>query len=329
MATLGRVLLGLVLFGVALWWSLALYFRLALPAPVPVVAAGGWLLAAVAVLVAVRPFWRAALVVLVGFGLLALWWGTIRPSNDRDWAPEYAHTPWGELDGDRLTLHNVRNFDYRTETDFTPRWETRTFDLSQITGLSIFMSYWGSPWIAHTFLSWEFADGPPLAISIETRRERTETYSAIRGFFRQFEIFYVAADERDLVRLRTNYRGENVYLYRLATPPATARSLLLDYLKTMNALRDRPAWYNAFSQNCTTAIRTHTKAVGGFAALDWRLLATGHLDRLLYERGAVDTQLPFEQLRAASNVDARAKAADQDPAFSDRIRVGVPEAVRR
>jgi hypothetical protein len=323
--TPGRVLLGLALFAVALWWSLALYFRLELSAPWPAIAAGVWVAAAAAVLVFVRPFRVGALVVMAGFGLLALWWGTLRPSNDRDWAPEYANAPWGELDGDQLTLHNVRNFDYRSETDFTPRWETRTFDLSQITGLDMFISYWGSPWIAHTIMSWEFADGPPLAISIETRRERTETYSAIRGFFRQFEIFYVAADERDVIRLRTNYRGENVYLYRLAGPPERARALLLDYLKTINALRDRPAWYNAFSQNCTTAIRTHTKAVGGFAGLDWRLLATGHLDRMLYERGVVDTRLPFEQLRAASNVDARAKAADQDPAFSARIREGVPK----
>jgi Domain of unknown function (DUF4105) len=150
-----------------------------------------------------------------------------------------------------LVLHNVRNFDYRSETDFTPRWETRTYDLAHLTGLDLVMSYWGSPWIAHTILSRTFADGPPLAISIETRRERAETYSALRGFFREYEIYYVAADERDLVRLRTNYRGEEVYLYRLATPPDRG-ALLLDYVKSMNALRDRPAWYK---RSPTTARR--------------------------------------------------------------------------
>jgi len=322
--TFGRVLLGLALSAVALWWSLALHFRLALPAPWPTVAAALWGVGSLGILVWLRPFRWAALLVLVGFALLALWWSGLRPSNRRDWSPEYANPPWGELEGDRLTLHNVRNFDYRSETDFTERWETRTFDLSRITGLDLFLSYWGSPRIAHTILSWEFADGPPLAISIETRRERTETYSAIRGFFRQFEVFYVAADERDVIRLRTNHRGEDVYMYRLNVSPATARKLLLDYLKTMNALRDRPAWYNALTQNCATAIRTHVQAIGIAAAFDWRLLVTGYVDRMLYDRGAVDTRLPFEQLRAAGRVTERAKAAELDPAFSARIREGVP-----
>jgi hypothetical protein len=322
--TFGLVVLGLALSAVALWWSLALYFRLTLPAPWPTLAAVLWGAAAIGILMWLRPFPWAVALVLVGFGVLGLWWGTIRPSNDRDWAPEYAHPPWGELEGSRLTLHDVRNFEYRTETDFTPRWETRTYDLSKITGLDIFLSYWGSPRIAHTVMSWEFADGPPLAISIETRRERTETYSAIRGFFRQFEVFYVAADERDLIRLRTNYRGEDVYLYRLNVSPETARKLLLDYLKTMNALRARPAWYNALTQNCTTSIRTHVRAIGIAAALDWRLLVTGYVDRMLYDRGAVDTRLPFEQLRSAGRVTERARAADGDPAFSARIREGVP-----
>lgn len=324
MATLGRVLIGVTLSAVALWWSLALYFRLERPAPWPAAVAALWALAALGVLMWLRPFRWAFLLVVVGFGVLSLWWQTIQPSNDRDWSPEYANPPWGEIEGDRLTLHNVRNFEYRSETDFTPRWETRTYDLSAISGADIFLSYWGSPNIAHTIMSWEFADGPPLAISIETRRERTETYSAVRGFFREYEIFYVAADERDLVGLRTNHRDEDVYVYRLRMPPDRARSLLLDYVRTMNALRDRPAWYNAFSDNCTTTIRMHTKAVGGFAGIDWRLLATGYLDRMLYDRGGLDTRLPFEQLKAAGRVTERAKAAGRAPDFSARIRENVP-----
>ena len=324
MRTFGRVLVGLALSAVALWWSLALYFRLARPAPWPAVAAALWGLGAIGALVWLRPFRWPALLVLAGFAMLGLWWWTIQPSNDRDWSPEYANPPWGELQGDRLTLHNVRNFEYRSETDFTPHWETRTFDLSKITGVDIFLSYWGSPTIAHTIMSWEFAEGPPLAISIETRRERTETYSAVRGFFREYEIYYVAADERDLIGLRTNHRSEDVYLYRLRMPPERARALLLDYVKTMNALRDRPAWYNAFSDNCTTSIRMHTKSIGGFAGIDWRLLATGYLDRMLYDGGAVDTRLPFEQLKAAGRVTERAKAAGRNPGFSERIRDAVP-----
>ncbi len=308
----------------AAWWGLALRFRLPGPGWLASAAAVAYGVGTLLVLLRVRPFGRAVLLVLASFAALALWWSAIRPSNDRDWAPEYARTPWGEVAGDRLTLHDVRNFDYRSATDFTPRWETRTYDLSTLTGLDFFMSYWGSPVIAHTILAWTFADAPPLAVSIETRRERTESYSALRGFFREYEIFYVAADERDLIRLRTNHRGEHVYLYRMRTDLERARALLLDYVKSMNALRDRPEWYNALTHNCTTTIRAHTRALGGFAALDWRVLANGYADEMLYERGALDTRLPFEELKAACLVDAKAQAADRDPAFSTRIRDGVP-----
>lgn len=258
-----------------LWWGGALAARLELPAPWPAVAAAGWVLAAGGALLGLRPFRRAVTVLLAANLGLAAWWSTIRPSNHRDGAPEYARVAWGEVEGDRLVMHDVRTFEYRTETEFLPRWETRRWDLRRLTGLDLFLSYWGSPAIAHTILSWQFAEGPPLAISIETRRERGEEYSAWRGFFREFEIAYVAAEERDVIRLRTNVRGEDVYLYRLTLEPAEARALLLDYLRTMRRLRDRPAWYNALTQNCTTAIRTHALAIGGSRRPDWRLLATG------------------------------------------------------
>jgi Domain of unknown function (DUF4105) len=322
--TLLRVAIAVALLLVAAWWSLALRFRLPGPSWLASAVAVAYALGVFLVLLRLRPFRRAVLAVLASFVVLALWWSTIRPSNDRDWAREYAHIPYGELDGDRLTLHNVRNFDYRSEADFTDRWETRTYDLSTLIELDLFMSYWGSPAIAHTILSWVFADGPPLAVSIETRRERTESYSALRGFFREYEICYVAADERDLIRLRTNYRGEDVYLYRLRTQLDRARALLLDYVKSMNELRDRPGWYNALTHNCTTTIRAHTKALGGAAPFDWRLLANGYADQMLYERGALATQVPFTDLKTACLVDAMAKAADQSPAFSERIRDGVP-----
>lgn len=326
MRRLLRVAIAIALVAVAAWWGLALRFRLPAPGWLATGVAAAYVLGVLVVLARWRPFGRAAVAVLASFVVLALWWSTIRASNDRDWAPEYARIPYGELDGDRLTLHNVRDFDYRADGGFTERWETRTYDLAQLTGVDLFMSYWGSPTIAHTIMAWTFADAKPLAVSIETRRERTESYSAVRGFFREYEIFYVAADERDLVRLRTNYRGEDVYLYRLRTDVARARALLLDYVKSMNSLRTRPEWYDAFSHNCTTTIRTHTKALGGFSAIDWRVLANGYADEMLYERGALDTTLPFPQLKTACLVDDKAQAADQDPAFSERIRVGVPSA---
>jgi hypothetical protein len=319
-----RFATAIALLAVVVWWSLALHFRLPGPTWLATAAPIAYALAALVVLVWLRPFWRAVVAVLASFAVLLVWWSMLRPSNDLDWAPEYAHIPYGELEGNRLVLHNVRVFDYRSETDFTPRWEDRTYDLSRLRELDLFMSYWGSPWIAHTILSWVFEDGPPLAISIETRRTRSQEYSALRGFFREYEICYVAADERDVIGLRTNYRGEQVYLYRLRTPPERARAILLDYLASMNALAKEPAWYNALTDNCTTSIRTHVKDIGVASPLDWRILANGYADQMLYERGTVDTRVPFAELKAQSLIVPKAQAAGDGPGFSARIREGVP-----
>jgi len=321
------VVRGLVRIALALalaWGSAALFYTL--PGP-PAVRGALALLVLAAGLGAVllARFGRALAVSAALLLAVSLWWMHLRPSNDADWAPENARTPYGEVEGDQLVLHDVRNFDYRTETDFTEHWETRRYDLSKLRGLDLFLSHWGSPSIAHTILSWDFEGEKPLAISIETRKDKHQQYSAIAGFFRNYPILYVPADERDLVRLRTNYRGEDVWLYRLRMPVPRARALLLDYVASMNRLVDRPEWYNALTENCTTAIRTHVKAVGGAVPLDWRLFANGHLDELLYERGAVNSAIPFEELKQRGHIDERAKAADQDPDFSLRIREGLPD----
>jgi hypothetical protein len=286
----------------------------------------GYVAAMVAAFWLVRPYTRGLAIWCVGFLVMLIWWSRLAPSNDRDWQPDVARLPSVEIRGEVLAVRNIRNFDYRSETDFTPRYEDRTYDMTKLRGLDLFMSYWGSPAIAHTIMSWQFEGSPPLAISIETRKRKGQTYSAVEGFFRQYEIIYVAADERDLVRLRTNYRGEQVYLYRLATPLAHARALLMDYVESMNALVERPRFYNALTDNCTTTIRRHVKHINPDAPpFDWRMLANGYGDRLLYERGTLDTHLAFEELRARSLINASAKAADQDPAFPERIRDGLPD----
>lgn len=304
------------------WGAMALHYAapLRLTNALPLV----WLVACLVLLVRLRPAWRGLAAVALAFALLLAWWSTVTPRNDRDWQPDVARPPTAELRGDLLTVHDVRNFDYRSETDFTPRWETRTYDLSQLTGLDLFMSYWGSPLIAHTIMSWAFADGQHLAISIETRKEVGETYSAVAGFFKQYELYYVAADERDVIRVRTNQRGEHVYLYRLRVPRERARAILLDYVESMNALAATPAWYNAATHNCTTTIRTHVQRIGAAQPWDWRILVNGRADEMLYERGTVDTALPFAELRRRSLIDARAQAAEADPDFSARIRAGSP-----
>lgn len=308
-----------------LWGALALHFAGPRPVLVSDALAAGLVLAGVAVLVRVRPALRALLALAVLAALFTGWWSTVRPRNDRNWLPDVAETATAELDGDRLTVHNVRDFDYRTETDFTPRWETRTYDLARLEGLDLFLSYWGSPSIAHTIMSWSFSDGQHLAISIETRKEEGESYSTVAGFFRQYEIYYVVADERDIVRLRTNHRQphEQVYLYQMRTPLVRARAILLDYIGSINELAAEPEFYNAASANCTTTIRTHVDNIGATMPLDWRLIVNGYIDQMLYEYGVLDTSRPFEAVRAASLINPRAEAADQDPAFSARIREGL------
>lgn len=308
----------------AFWCGLALGFRLPAETVVRHGTGGVFVLAVVASLLWVRPLARKLGALAVLFGAFAAFYATVQPSNDRDWSPEVARPPTAEVRGDTLVVRNVRNFDYRSDTDFTERWEERTYDLSKIEGGDLFLSYWGSPSIAHTIVSWDFADSPPLAISIETRKERGEEYSALRGFFREYELYYVAADERDLVRVRTNYRDEQVYLYRVRMAPADARGLLLDYVATMNDLAANPRWYNAGVDNCTTGIRVHVQHIGAARPWNWRILANGYMDEMMYERGTIDTALPFAELKQASNVVARAKAADRAPDFSARIREGLP-----
>ncbi|HEY2462629.1 MAG TPA: DUF4105 domain-containing protein [Steroidobacteraceae bacterium] len=214
----------------------------------------------------------------------------------------------------------MRDFEYRSETDYDQRWEARTYDLGAIRGFDLFLSYWGPTRIAHTIASWDFADGRHLAISIETRKEKGESYSALRGFFRQYELHYVVADERDVIGLRAGFRGEQVYLYRIRIPVSQARALLIDYLDQVNRIAGHPQWYNALTQNCTTAIRWHGQNVGDSGPWDWRLLLNGSLDQLLYERGQIDTSLPFADLRARSNITERAAAAAGSAFFSARIR---------
>jgi hypothetical protein len=305
------------------WAAAALHFTGPRPALLADGLAAAFVAAGLLVLFTVRPFGRTLATLLVLFAAWAFWWSRVEPRNDRDWQPDVVRTVHVDVDGDRLTFHDVRNFDYRTETDYTPSWEDRTVDLSQLVGMDLFMSYWGAPGIAHTVMGWEFADGQHLAVSIETRKEKGEEYSAVKGFFKQFELYYVVADERDVIRLRTNYRGEEVHLYQLRSPIARARRLLLDYVRSINELHARPAWYNAATANCTTSITRHIRKIGVAFPLDWRVIANGSLDELLYEHGIIDTSRPFPEVRQASLVDARAKAADRDPAFSARIRDGL------
>jgi hypothetical protein len=264
------------------------------------------------------------LAILGLFAAVVGWWLSLSPSNDRAWLPDVARLPRATIDGDRLTIENFRNFQYRTDEDYDAVWETRSWDLSRLRGMDMYLITWGAPGIAHTIASWEFEDAPPIAISIETRKEKGEAYSAVLGFFRQFELYYVVADERDVIGVRASHRDEQVRLYHLNQTTEQARAVLLDYLAQINALAEEPVWYNAATHNCTTTIRLHMQHVGLAHPFDWRVLVNGSLDELGYERGSIDTSLPFAELRAASDVTERAQRAGGTSDFSLRIRENLP-----
>jgi hypothetical protein len=320
MKTAGRLLVVGTLLAATGWGALALHYS-GDPSPARDVVMVAYALASVALLWLGRRRAWASLGALVLFALLLGWWLSLAPRNDRTWQPDVTVLPGVDVAGDAMVVRGVRDNTYRSEHDYTVRYEDRAYSLAGLRTVDLFLSYWGSPWIAHTILSFGFDDGRYLAVSIETRKEPGEVYSAVAGFFRRYELIYVVADERDVVRLRTNYRGEDVYLYRLRTPPGTARALLLDYVSRINALEVRPEWYNALTHNCTTAIPRHS---GARSWRNWRLLANGFLDQLAYEIGAVDTGLPFADLRARSRVNERALAAGDAADFSRRIREGLP-----
>jgi len=323
-----KIALGVVILGWGAWAFGALWFDCPVAAPGHPVAVAYLVTALVLLTLWATGRRLAAVAAVLLASLVTLWWGFLKPSNDRDWQGDVAREPWAEVNGDLVTLHNVRNFDYRPEDttgESNPRWETRTVRLSQLTGIDAFLNFWGISWMAHPILSFQFKDAPPVAISIETRKEKGEGYSALGGLYRQFELVYVVADERDVIRVRSNYRdGEEVYLYRTTMPQEEVRERFLEYIRSMNELHAHPRWYNAITANCTTAIRSQ-RSIAARSPWDLRILKNGHIDEMFYERGLLKAEgLPFAELKQRALINPAAKAADQDPVFSQRIRAGRP-----
>jgi hypothetical protein len=320
---------GLVLVVATGWGALVLFYL----APGP-----GWGRAALAAgfgalglvtlgaLVMRRGGWTVHLGFLAACGPVLVVWASATPSNDRDWEPEVAVLPYAVIDGDRVTVHNIRNFDYRTETDFTPAYYDRTFDLRRLDRVDLIAVYWMGPAIAHLFLSFGFG-GDHLAISVEVRKTRSKAYATLPGFFRQYELVYVVADERDVVRVRTNYRKsppEDVYIFRTLGSGENGRRIFLDYMRDINELREHPRFYNTATTNCTTLILTHAAANPDPIPYSWKILFSGYAPEYAYERGRLDRSLPFDELQRRAHVNAVAQAADQAPDFSRRIRAGLP-----
>ena len=322
-----RILIGVILAAMTIWGVGTLYFSPLVPERWRGLAAGSYAAITICALVFLPWRGRTVLASIFAFVILMIAYFQIPASNDRDWQPEVARTPYATINGDKITIHNVRNFAYRTETDFTPRWETRTYDLSKLDSVDLIAVYWAGKAIAHIMVSFGFAGKDHLAVSIETRKEKGESYSTLAGFFRQYELYYVVADERDVIGVRTTYRQpqEDVYVYRVSGPVKNARRVFLDYLKGINELHERPSYYNTLTTNCTTSVLFHTRMNPESPPMSWKILVSGYVPDYLYDLGRLDNTRPFPELERISRVNERAHAAGADAAFSKLIREGLPK----
>lgn len=321
------LLLVLCLTGTAAWAALAVNFgdsssgtvQLALSITVALIG----LIAVIALLFA--PSWRNRPLSIHGVVFLAvlLWWFNIQPSNDRDWQTDVSKLTHASIAGDLVTVHNIRNFSYRNEFDYYPGYYDKTFDLNKLEGLDLFAVYWMGPAIAHIIMSFDFGEHNHLAVSIEARKEEGEGYSTIKGFFRQFEMIYIVADERDVIGLRTNYRQdppEQVYRYRINAPKENIKQLFLEYIEKINALYEKPAFYNTLLANCTSLIWLHSRVNPGHLPFSWKILLSGHVPEYLYESGRLDQQLSFAELRDRAYVNPLIKEREISSLFSSIIR---------
>lgn len=321
---IGNLAIWLMLLCLIAWASLAIFFS-DLTSSVGSALAVLYAASQLGILLFVRPKSLSYAIFFALFAIILAGYFARKPSNNRQWQPDVAVLPHADIEGDRVTVHNIRNCDYRDEFDYTPRYYKETFDLGRLDTIDLFLVNWGIKYVSHTMLSFGFEGQKYLCISIETRKEVGEDYATIKGFFRQYELIYVVADERDLVRLRTNYRrGETVYLYRLNGSKKVFREIFLDYMRYINRLKKEPVWYNALIGNCTTQIRGHARPYTGKANWDWRILLNGWLDEMAYENGLLNQSLPLETLKQRSFINDRAKILDQHPDFSILIRQGLP-----
>lgn len=320
----------LLLFTLTAWASLALWYRLPMPETARLVFASAFGLLGLATIAAQlgrRPA-RAVAVYAFAFTAVVMWWLTIKPPADGNWSPDVARQVTGEIAGDVLTLTNVREFEWRGEDDKSEIWTTRSYDLNTVQTVDLFLSYWAGPEMAHFIVSFGFADGEYLAWSVEVRRQVGGGFSAVADFFKTNTLVIIAAEERDVVGVRSNIRGEDVQMFRLNTSPLVARDLIEEFVQDANALAKKPEFFNSLTTNCTTTVLRMVRAIQVNVPFDWRLIVNGYLPDFAYDRGALDTSVPMSELRALGQIEERAIAAGLTDEYSEAIRVGVPTPQR-
>jgi len=317
------------LIGSTAWASLAIYYGDSNSSTLQLIISG---VVAFIGLVTIMIFlfvssWRNRLLSFhsIVFLMILLWWFNIQPSNTRDWQRDVNKLAYADVDGDLVTVHNIRNFSYQSEFDYTPEYYEKTYDLQKLEGLDLFAVYWMGPAIAHIIMSFDFGD-QHLAVSIEARKEEGEAYSTIKGFFRQYELIYIVADERDLIGLRTHYRNnppEQVYRYRLKSTKVKKQGikrLFMEYIKNINALHKAPAFYNTLLTNCTSVIWLNSRVNPGHLPFSWKILMSGYVPEYLYESGRLDQSLSLSDLKDKAYVNPLVEKQAISSSFSSTIR---------
>jgi len=304
-----------------IWIAGAIFFDACCASTVGRVLAIVWIVAALAAFVFWQPAWKPGVALLTFSVPFLWWWFSQKPSHDRQWDVDFSRLPQLDVDGDTLTIQNVRNTEYRAVGDRTTRYETRSYHFSQLQGLDVLTLYWGSTWMCHPMFIFDFGTDGRLCISIEVRYRVGQDYSFFRSLYRQQEIIYVVSDERDAILRRTKWlQGHDLYLYRLHAPPLGMRLFFFEYANSINMLAKHPRWYHGLTANCTTSIYAQGRARMQW---DWRMLFNGALDRLLYERASLAQDLPFEALKQLSRINDIANRAPAD-GFGDYIRRELP-----
>jgi hypothetical protein len=318
MTSLTALFIGLVIIPTTIWIALAIHYHARRPwcrcllSFVP--------LAVVGTSLCLLPLVPWALGVWFGLLVIALaWWFTLKPRSDRDWAVGMKVLPRVEIVGDQLHVRNFRNSHYTDSGTPTPRYEERTYELSRLTSIDYFLSHWSGPMMAHTLVSFGFDDGQFLCVSVEARRQQWQSYSPLWGLFRAYELMFVLGDERDIVRLRTNIRREQVYMYRVRLTPQNLKRLLLDYIDRIEKLAVRPDWYHSIRSNCTTNLFYNRHA-----EVPWwmkpNIFLNGLSARAMYRLGFLDNSVQFHELQSRCAIRERAIAAGDAEDFSQQIR---------
>jgi hypothetical protein len=324
LSILATLVLSLTVALVAAWGALALWYKM--PPGVRAIGSALWTAFGAACIGAFwcARVWTGVAAFAVAHGLLLVWWRSLHPSSDRDWADDVAQTVGGKIDGSVVTLDKVRDFEWRSNSDYTQRWTTRSYDLARLHSLDMIVSYWARPSIAHMLISFGFAGDDYVAFSVEIRRDKLQSFSEIGGFFKEFELVVIAAEERDIVRLRTNVRREQTYLFRLNVEPAAMRALFLAYVAQANALVREPRFYHTITANCTTVLYRMLRRIVRRLPFSYRVLLSGYMPEYFYGVGYLDQRYPLEELRALGYVSERGRLADESPTYSTDIRRGIP-----